>query len=73
MQRRANPLVFFEVLNKGKISVLVAALKNILKISGRLVRVNQQRQMEFWRHGDDPGLHPSSYRERRNSKSRFAA
>src|ERR1700756_3229604 len=62
--------MLFEVFNKGKIRALVTALKDIFEISGWLMCVNQQRQMEFWRHGDGPGLHPSSYRELRNSKSR---
>jgi hypothetical protein len=34
-------------LDERKIRVLVAALKDFFKISGGLMCVNQQRQMEF--------------------------
>src|SRR5579859_4450907 len=58
MQSRADFGVFFEMLDEWKIGALVAAFQYVFEISDGLMGVNQQGQMEFWRHGDVSGLHP---------------
>jgi hypothetical protein len=60
--------MFLEMFDERKIGAPVAALKDVFKISGRLVGMDEQGQMKFWRHEDVPGLHLSSYRERRHYK-----
>ena len=50
MQCGTNSGMFFQLLEKGKICTLVAALENLLKISDGLVRVKQEREMKFFRH-----------------------
>jgi len=46
-----NSGMFFQLLEEGKIRTLVAALENLFKISDGLVRVKQEREMKFFRHG----------------------
>ena len=58
MQSSTDFGVLFEELDERQVGALVAAFENVFKISYRLMGVNQQGQMEFWRHGDVSGLHP---------------
>ena len=58
VQSGANFLVLLEVFDERQIRALVAPFKYVFKISDGLVRVNQQGQMKFCRHGNDSGLHP---------------
>jgi hypothetical protein len=44
--------MLFEMLQERKISVVVGFFENVLKIAARLVRVNEQGEMEILRHGD---------------------
>jgi hypothetical protein len=55
--------VLLKVLQEREVGALVATFEYILKIPNRLMGVKQQRQMEFGRHGDVPGLQCQSYRE----------
>jgi hypothetical protein len=48
--------MFLQHLHKWQVRMLVAPFENILKIAGRLVRVNEQGKVKFWRHGDVSGL-----------------
>jgi hypothetical protein len=44
--------MFFELLQEGKIGVVVSFLKNVLEIAARVVSMNEQSKMESLRHGD---------------------
>src|SRR5260370_36004834 len=43
--------MLFEVLDEGKIACGVGLLENMVEIAAGLVRVNEQREMKFLRHG----------------------
>ncbi len=58
MQSNSNSRMSFKALNEGTICALIAGFKHMLEISDRLVGMKQQRQMEFYWHGDFPGFHP---------------
>ena len=57
MKGDTNEWMRGEQPSKGKIALLVAAFENILKIADRLVSVNEQGEVEFWRHGNECRLH----------------
>jgi hypothetical protein len=44
--------MLFKVLNEWKIGSVVGLFENVLEIAAGLVRVNEQSEMEFLRHGD---------------------
>jgi hypothetical protein len=52
MKAEADTGVFFEMLEKGKITIVVSFFENVLEIAAGLMRVNQQGEMEGLRHGD---------------------
>src|SRR5881394_3167286 len=70
MQSHANRGMFLKVLDEREIGAPITALVNVFEIPDRLMRVNQQGEMKFWRHGKFFGLHLSSYREPRSGKPR---
>jgi hypothetical protein len=44
--------MFFEQLHEGQVAAGIGLLENVLEIAARLMRVNQQNQVELWRHGE---------------------
>jgi hypothetical protein len=48
--------MFFEMLDKGKIGIVVGLFEDMAEITAGLVSVNEQGEMEFLRHGDDFSL-----------------
>jgi hypothetical protein len=52
--------MFLKHVQKGQIRTLIATLENVFEIADRLMSVNDQRKMEFGRHGDCLGLRYSS-------------
>ena len=52
MQANVNPGVFFEVLQKRQIGILVRLLENVFEIAAGLVSVNEKGKMESLRHGN---------------------
>jgi hypothetical protein len=51
MEAETNSRMFLEVLNERKIGGVVGLFENMLEIAAGLVRVNEQSEMEFLRHG----------------------
>jgi hypothetical protein len=52
MEAEMNSRMLFDVLNERKIGCVVGLFENMLEIATGLVRVNEQSEMEFLRHGD---------------------
>jgi hypothetical protein len=52
VETETNSRVFLEVLNKWKVGGVVGFFEDMLEITAGLVRVNEQGEMEFLRHGD---------------------
>src|SRR2546427_13023666 len=52
MEAEVNTRMRFEVLDEGKIGCVVGLFENMLEVAAGLVRVNEQSEMEFLRHGD---------------------
>src|SRR5260370_31622856 len=51
VQAETNSGMLFEVLKEGKVAGGVSLFEDMLEIAARLVRVNEQSEMEFLRHG----------------------
>jgi hypothetical protein len=52
VEAEVNFWVRFEVLDEGEIRCLVGLFEDMLEVAARLVRVNEQGEMEFLGHGD---------------------
>ena len=52
MEAEVNFRVLFEMFNKRKIGCVVGLFENMLEIAAGLVRVNEQGEIKFLRHGD---------------------
>src|SRR6266478_2010382 len=52
VEAETNSGMLFEVLDEGKIAGVVSLFEDMLEIAAGLVRVNEQSEMEFLRHGD---------------------
>ena len=44
--------MFFQDLDERQIAARVGLLEHMVEIADRLMRVNEENQMELWRHGD---------------------
>lgn len=53
MQPSMDGRVLFHRLDKRKVAARVCLLENVAKIPNRLMRMNEQNQLELWRHGDE--------------------
>ncbi len=51
MEAETNSRMLFKVLNEWKIGSVVGLFEDMLEIAAGLVRVNEQSEMEFLRHG----------------------
>ena len=56
MEAETTAGMFFEMLDKGKIGIVVGLFEDMAEITAGLVSVNEQGEMEFLRHGDDFSL-----------------
>ena len=51
MKAEMNAGMFFEMLEKGKVGIVVRLFQNVLEVPARLVSVNEKSKMEGSRHG----------------------
>ena len=51
MKAEMNAGMFFEMLEKGKVGIVVRLFQNVLEIPAGLVSVNEKSKMEGSRHG----------------------
>jgi hypothetical protein len=52
MQAETDTRVFLEMFQERKVGVTVSLFEHVLEIAARLVRMNEQSEMEILRHGD---------------------
>ena len=52
VETETNSRMLLEALNEWKIGCVVRLFEDMLEIAAGLVRVNEQSEMEFLRHGD---------------------
>ncbi len=52
MQAETNTRVFLEMFQERKVGIAVSLFEHVLEIAARLVRMNEQGEMEILRHGD---------------------
>jgi len=51
MEAEMNAGMFFEMLEKGRVGIIVRFFQNVLEIPAGLVSVNEQSKMESSGHG----------------------
>jgi hypothetical protein len=52
MKAETDTRVFLKMFQEWKVGVTVSLFEHVLEIAARLVRMNEQGEMEILRHGD---------------------
>ncbi len=52
VQAETNTRVFLEMFQERKVAIAVSLFEHVLEIAARLVRMNEQGEMEILGHGD---------------------